>query len=71
MSQTHYHIILSESQRQILAEAMSRFDPTILEGTDPTTGATLTEEATILSDLLQDLPEVETADPDIVHGLAY
>ena len=55
-----YTIEISEEQRAILEAALRASHPGPYSDDD---------EATILRELIQDLPECETADPGIVHSL--
>lgn len=55
-----YNVMINEEQRVLLANAMREYCKTRDENED---------EATLLLALLDELPEVEKADPGILHGL--
>lgn len=60
-----YHIVINEQQRKIILAALRNCSPDFIDDC----GDDATEELLTLVEMFNDLPEIEAANPGILHGL--
>lgn len=60
-----YNIVINEQQRKIILAALDNCSPDFIDDCGPDA----CDELDMLCEMIEDMPQVEAADPGILHGL--